>query len=126
MVTLQVRQGSLSWTPALGRCWGLTLQLGEAPEVNLSHPLLCHCDRHGHARASGRCSAREMFSAVVISLDTSVSGGKMEPELRTGGEEKNDIGRVSELSWYEFCETVLIYAVRGSNALRDHQMKSAI
>lgn len=80
---------------------------------------------HGHARASGRCSAREMSSAVVTVLDTSVSGGRTEPKPRTG-EEKNDMGRVSELSQYEFHKAILIYTMRGSNALRDHQMKSAI
>jgi len=67
-----------------------------------------------------------MFSAVVTVLDTSVSGGQTEPKLRTGGEEKNDMGQVSELSQCEFREAVLIYTARGSNALRDHQMKSAI
>lgn len=62
---------------------------------------------------------------MVTVLDTSVSGGRTEPKPRTG-EEKNDMGQVSELSQYEFHKAVLIYTMRVSNALGDHQMKSAI
>lgn len=78
------------------------VELGEAPEGNHSRSLLCRCDGHGRARASDGSSAREMFSVVVTVSDTSVSGGRTEPNLRTGGEDKNDMGQVSELSQYEF------------------------
>lgn len=66
-----------------------------------------------------------MFSAVVTALGSSIFGGRTQPKPRTG-EENSDVGQVSELSQDEFCEAVLIYTVRGSNALRDHQMKSTL
>lgn len=50
-----------------GICWGLTVQLDQAPVESHRWPLFCSCDGHGHTKALGRCSAREKFSSVVIS-----------------------------------------------------------
>lgn len=123
-VPLQVR---LAVTAAQGGPLArVTRQLGQAAKGNRSRPPLCRWDWRGCARTSGPCSAREVCSAVVTVLDTSVSGGNTEPKPRTGGEEKNDRGQVSELSQCECREAVLIYTARGCNTLRDHQMKSAV